>query len=86
MVQGFSHCSLFTTQGDAGDPPYPVILWDAADRGFLFTDPTSVSTRVVPAESVLTAIDGEPSAVQAVLVAAPAEASGVTASGQQAWR
>src|SRR5215213_842387 len=38
LVQGFTHGSLFPTQGDAGGASYTVILWDAADRGFFFAD------------------------------------------------
>jgi len=34
LVQAFSKGSLFPTQGDAGAPPFTLILWDAADRGF----------------------------------------------------
>ena len=84
-MQSFSHGSLFPTQGDAESPPYTLILWDAADRGFFFTDSTSGSAGVVPAEDVLTALGGDAGAVRAVLVAAPAEASGATAASQQVW-
>ncbi len=85
LVQGFSHGSLFPTQGDVGVLPYTVILWDAADRGYFFADTASGSAGVVPAESVLTALDGEAGAVRAVLVAPVAEESSAAASGQQVW-
>src|SRR5215207_9163954 len=85
LVQGFSHGSLFPTQGDVGVLPYTVILWDAADRGYFFADSASGSAGVVPTESVLTALGSEARAVRAVLVAAAAKESSAAASGQQVW-
>jgi hypothetical protein len=85
LVQSFSRGSLFPTQGDVGVAPYTVILWDAADRGFFFTDRASGRAGVVPTEHVLEVIGGEAGSPRAVLTAAPAEASGATASGEQVW-
>ena len=84
LVQSFSNGSLFPTQGDAGGAPYTVILWDAADRGFFFTDWASAAAGVVPAERVLAGIVAE-NAPQAVLVAAPAEESDSATPGEGVW-
>ncbi|MBW3633686.1 MAG: hypothetical protein KY456_11740 [Chloroflexi bacterium] len=85
LVQSFSRGSLFPTQGDVGVAPYTVILWDSADRGFFFANWASGAAGVTPTERVLNAIGGEPGPLRAVLTAAPAEASGATASGEQVW-
>ena len=74
LVQSFSQGSLFPTQGDAVGAPYTVILWDAADRGFFFTDWTSGVAGVVPSERVLAGI-GTGASPRAVLVAGPTEGS-----------
>ena len=85
LVQGFSHGSLFLTQGDVGVAPYTLILWDAADRGFFFTDWANATAGVVPTGRVLDSIDGEAVSVRAILVAASAEESAATPAGQQVW-
>jgi hypothetical protein len=85
LMQGFSHGNLFPTQGDVGVAPYTVILWDAADRGFFFTDWANATAGVVPTARVLDSIDGEAVSLRAVLVAASGEESGATLAGQQVW-
>jgi hypothetical protein len=84
LVQGFSHGSLFPTQGDAEGAPYTVILWDAADRGFFFADWTGGIAGVVPSERVLANIGGE-TPVRAVLVSSSTEENDSTAAPQGVW-
>lgn len=75
LVQSFSQGSLFPTQGDAGVLPYTVILWDAADRGFFFTDAASGVAGVIATASVLPMLGAEGEPPCAVLVMPSAEES-----------
>ena len=80
LVQGFSKGSLFPTQGDAGVPPYTLILWDAAGQGLVYVDRTSGAAGIAPFDALRIAIEaGEQP--QAALVAPAADGSGA----QQVW-
>ena len=84
LVQSFSQGSLFPTQGDAGSAPYTLILWDAADRGFFFTDGTGGVAGVVPSEGVLAMISAE-TRPRALLVASRGEENDSASPAQEVW-
>jgi hypothetical protein len=84
LVQSFSHGTLFPTQGDVEGVPYTVILWDAADRGFFFTDVMSGVAGVVPSERVLAAI-GTESSPRAVIVGTATEGNDAATPAQAVW-
>jgi len=69
LVQSFNSGTLFPTQGDAGGPPYTLYLWEVADRGTFFVDPTNHVAGVVATEPVLAAIMSVNAQPRAVLVA-----------------
>ncbi len=68
LVQAFSKGSLFPTQGDAGGPPFTLILWDAAERGFFTVDGESGGVGFAPTESLLIAIEAGERPLAAVVV------------------
>lgn len=77
LVQGFSHGSLFPTQGEAGVLPYTLILWDAAERG-LFVVSADGGAGFAPSEALLLAIAaGERPRAAAIVPERP--------GGQRAW-
>ena len=84
LVQSFSHGTLFPTQGDAEGAPYTVILWDAADRGFFFSDVMSGVAGVVPSERVLAGI-GTESSPRAVIVGTSREGTDPATPAQGVW-
>ena len=84
LVQSFNHGTLFPTQGDAEGAPYTVILWDAADRGFFFTDVVSGIAGVVPSERVLAGIGSE-SSPRAVIVGTSTEGNDSATPDQGVW-
>src|SRR5204862_444623 len=82
LVQGFSHGTLFPTQGsDTNLAPYTLILWDAADAGLFFVDHENGDAGVIPTERILGAIKPAPAAPSAALIAGAGE--GTPATGQQ---
>jgi hypothetical protein len=84
LVQSFSHGTLFPTQGDVEGVPYTVILWDAADRGFFFTDVVSGVAGVAPSEGVLAGI-GTDSSSRAVIVGTSMEGNDSATPAQGVW-
>jgi hypothetical protein len=83
-VQGFSNGTLFPTQGDSPDqPPYTLILWNAAGPGLFFADRADNTAGIVPTDHVLQAITTS-SPASAVLVAHPDE-SASSDQGDVVW-
>jgi len=68
LVQSFSTGSLFPTQGDAGGPPFTLILRDAAERGFFTVDGENGGAGFAPTESLLIAIEAGERPLAAVVV------------------
>jgi hypothetical protein len=85
LVQGFGQGNLFPTQGDVGVLPYTVVLWDAADRGYFFTDQANGTAGVVATDAVISAIGADGERPRAVLVATVAKTSGSATTGEQFW-
>lgn len=71
VLQAFSKGTLFPTQGDAGQIPYTVILWDAADRGVFYT--TAGGAGIAPTESLVIAIEAGEQPLAAIVSPGPAE-------------
>jgi hypothetical protein len=79
LVQGFGNGSLFPTQGDAGVPPYTVILWDAADRG-IFYAARDGAAGFAPTDALIAAMEAGEQPRAAVVAPATDDAG-----GQQVW-
>lgn len=79
IVQAFASGSLFPTQGDAGGPPYTLILWGADGRGLLAFTPEWAAVLNSGALLAALAAGAEPQA--AVVLPAPADGTG----RQRAW-
>jgi hypothetical protein len=81
LVQSFSKGSFFPTQGDVGVPPYTVILWDAADRGFFTIAAADQVASFAPTNSLIIAIEAGERPQATVVVPASPDGS----RPEQAW-
>lgn len=79
IAQAFASGTLFPTQGDAGGPPYTLILWGADGRGLLALTPEWAA--VVDGGALLAALAAGAQPQAAVVLPAPADGAGQ----QQAW-
>lgn len=71
VLQAFTKGTLFPTQGEAGQIPYTLILWDAVDRGVFYTAPGNAG--IAPANSVVIAIEAGDRPLAALISPGPAE-------------
>jgi hypothetical protein len=81
LVQSFSQGSLFPTQGDVGVPPYTLILWDAADRGFFSIAATDHVASFAPTNALVIAVEAGERPQATVIVPALPDGS----RPEQAW-
>ena len=79
IAQAFASGTLFPTQGDAGGPPYTLILWGADGRGLLAL--TDEWAAVLNGGALLAALEAGAKPQAAVVLPAPADGTGQ----QQAW-
>lgn len=79
IVQAFASGTLFPTQGDAGGPPYTLILWGTDGRGLLAL--TGEWAAVLNGGALLAALEAGARPRAAVVLPAPADGTGQ----QQAW-
>jgi hypothetical protein len=83
-IQGFSNGTLFPTQGDSPDqPPYTLILWNAADTGLFFIERRSRAAGIIPTDRVLQALTAISPANAALVVHSDVSAS--TGQEDVAW-
>lgn len=81
LVQSFSKGSLFPTQGDVGVPPYTLILWDAADRGFFSIAASDHVASFAPTNALVIAVEAGARPQATVIVPALPDGS----RPEQAW-
>jgi hypothetical protein len=81
LVQSFSKGSLFPTQGDVGVPPYTLILWDAADRGFFTIAAADLVASFAPTNALIISIEAGERPQATVVVPASLDGS----RPEQAW-
>lgn len=85
-VQAFSNGTLFPTQGDSPDqPPYTLILWNAAGAGCFFVDRASNAAGIIPTDRVLQAITANAPATAALSAHPDENASADQDQGDVAW-
>jgi hypothetical protein len=85
LLQGFSHGTLFRTQGSGPNlPPYTLILWGAVG-GVASIDQPRGDVALLPAGRVVNALGAADPAPTVILTASSSAEGDPTGAGQLAW-